>query len=215
MTSAVVNAPGFPSLDYFRSAPRWVRTLLSLQIGLLLFAALLGLIGQAAESSVATFDRVGQTVDEPVDKAVDKAVDRPVVPAEKFMVEGRFKAAFPIAPKARTESLAEEGVSVDISVYTAVANGLLYVVSTVPFELDVPISFESLPADAAAEVDGKVQSATDTTFLGHRAMEVVITTDTGFVREMFVRTNTQLLTVIVGGGSAADYERFRDSVELF
>ncbi|MDP1795166.1 MAG: hypothetical protein Q8K63_13605 [Acidimicrobiales bacterium] len=198
------NAPAFPSYAYFQRPPQWVRNLVSVFAALLVVTATMGLVAQSAEEAAYEFEKVGEKID-----------DGTSAPVEKFTVEGRFKAAFPIKPKARTESLAEEGVEVNIDIYTAVADGRLYVVSTLPFEIAIPFSFEGLPEEAASEFDGSVESTKPMTFQGYEAMEVVIkAANDKLVREMFVRTNTQLVSIIVGGGSVETYEQFRDSIEL-
>ncbi len=132
--------------------------------------------------------------------------------------DGRFKAEFPSAPTREENPVSVAGLDLVIVTYsTQTKKDALTVGYTDYPEVADPAQVLDGAADgSASNVGGTIESKTDTTFLGHPAKDVVISTsDAGVYERIFLVDNRLYMLIgVAQAGRPAAYDRLLETFAL-
>lgn len=128
-------------------------------------------------------------------------------PVLQTIPEGQFTAEFPKGPVRDQEKISAAGLDLLMISYSVDLAKESVVVGWFDYPKTVQMSTPKLLAGAAdgsaASAHGTIVSKTETTFMGHPAMDVVIDTKDGRVYERIIhRGNANRVYVLVGAGPA-------------
>lgn len=131
---------------------------------------------------------------------------------------GKFRAEFPSAPLREETPITEPGVNLVMITYTheTADEGLVVGYIDYPKGGQTAKMLDGAADGSAANVKGKVQSKTPTTFMGHPAMDVVMKAPEGVVHERLVLRGNRLYMLIGTGpsGRPASYDRLLETFFL-
>jgi hypothetical protein len=136
---------------------------------------------------------------------------------EFFAADSQFRATFPIVPQRSTEATEVNGVSSDVTYYTSDLGPKAFSVSTFDLPPDWSFDLNLAVNGAAAAVDGRVASATPTTWQGFDAVEAVVSEPGGAIIKMLIIRTPQrvyMLQAISLDAPADEYEKFKASFDI-
>ena len=132
--------------------------------------------------------------------------------------DGRFTAEFPTAPEREENTLTAAGLDLVVVSYTTATDDESVIVgyTDYPEGIGGDSVLEGAAEGSAANVNGTIQSKTDTTFVGQPAKDVVVTTDEATVNERIFLVGNRLYTLIgvARSGRPASYDRLLETFAL-
>src|SRR5688572_30577090 len=167
--------PPAPRRGARSAARRVVLSIVGVAIG---FGA--GVYGIPAVLSLAE----GRSAEERVDDYVNGIGEK-----EFFAADSQFRATFPTVPQRSIEPTEVNGVSLDITFYISDLGAKAFSVSTFDVPPDWSYDLNLGTNGVAAGVDGRVESATPTTWQGFEAVESVLSAPGGAtIKMLMIRT---------------------------
>ncbi len=139
------------------------------------------------------------------------------VPIVQAVPEGQFTAEFPRPPVRQENRVTVSGVDLVIVTYKTDTASESVAVAYVdyPEEALAPNALDGAAEGSAANVGGTIESKTETTFMGHPTMDVVIKVPQGFAHERLILRGTRLYNLIGAGPSRpASYDRLVETFVL-
>ena len=135
-------------------------------------------------------------------------------PVLQTVPEGRFTAEFPTAPVYKEETFTAAGHTLVLNSYTGETAQGTVAVGYVDYPKGLTLSLSGAAEGSASSMNGTIQTRSETTFMGHPALDVVVTTPEGPVYARYVLRERRLYTLIGVGadGRPASYDRL---VETF
>jgi hypothetical protein len=121
-----------------------------------------------------------------------------------------FTAEFPDSPKREEQTASVAGVDVKLVTYSVGELAVGYV----NYPTSLAGSLDGAVKGAADNIDGTVQTRTDTTFMGHPATDVVIKAPEGIVHTRLVLRGQRLYSLI-GAGKDGPPPAYARLVETF
>jgi len=140
-------------------------------------------------------------------------------PSAAFIAEdGRFTAEFPTSPVRGQEAVTAAGFDLVIVMYSTETDkeSVMVGYTDYPEGLGSEGVLDGAAEGSAANINGTIQSKTDTTFVGHPAIDVVVTTAEATVHERIFLVDNRLYTVlgVSRSGRPASYDRLLETFAL-
>lgn len=135
-------------------------------------------------------------------------------PVVQTVPEGQFTAEFPTAPVYKEETFTAAGQTLVLNSYMGETAGETVAVGYVDYPKGLTLSLSGAAEGSASSMNGTIQTRSETTFMGHPTLDVVLTTPEGQVYARYVLRERRLYTLIGVGadGKPASYDRL---VETF
>jgi hypothetical protein len=132
--------------------------------------------------------------------------------------DGRFTAEFPEAPTRQQEAVSAAGIDLVVVSYSTESDddSVMVGYTDYPDGFEPEGVLEAAAQGSADNVNGRIQSSTDLTYLDHPAKDVVVTTDEATIHERLFLVGTRMYTLI---GVARDsrppaYDHLLDTFKL-
>lgn len=152
----------------------------------------------------------GHSAEERVDEYVNGIGEK-----EFFAADSQFRATYPVLPQRSTKVAEVNGIPIEFTLYTSDLGTKAFSVSTYEPPPDTPFDLTLGVNGAAAAVDGRVESATFTTWQGFEAVEAVISEPShgAFIKALVIVTPQRVyhLQVVSLNDPTDEYEKFKAS----
>jgi hypothetical protein len=133
--------------------------------------------------------------------------------------DGKFTAEFPSVPKRAETPISAAGLDLVVVSYATDNDDESVIVGYTDYpteDFDTTGVLDAAAEGSASNVDGTIESSTDTTFVGQPAKDVVITTKEATVNERLFLVGHRLYTIIgvAKSGRPASYDHLIDTFVL-